>query len=102
MRMSEFRLKNRIVRHRKCVVKKLSKPDETQPKQLVNELVLENIDATPIGQLLKMIASLPEIRQEKVSGMRRRISDQRYDLDENLDTAIDRVLEEIIVETTPI
>ena len=35
-------------------------------KDLVMEQILDNIHNTPIGQVLKKIASLPEIRREKV------------------------------------
>ena len=36
--------------------------------------LIENINSTPIGQLLKIISSLPEIRQEKVVSLRQQIN----------------------------
>ena len=64
-------------------------------KDLVMEQILDNIHSTPIGQVLKKIASLPEIRREKVLNLRREITEGRYDLAERLDVALDRVLEDL-------
>jgi len=64
-------------------------------KDLVMEQILDNIHGTPIGQVLKKIASLPEIRREKVLSLRREITEGRYDLTERLDLALDRVLEDL-------
>ncbi len=59
------------------------------------EQILENIHCTPMGRVLRRIASLPEVRQQKVLDMRRRLTAGDYDLDEGLDTVIDRVLEDL-------
>ena len=67
-------------------------PDE---EDIMMEQILENIHTTPIGQLLKKIASLPEVRQEKVLNVRQQLTEGRYDLNERLDLAIDRVLEHL-------
>ena len=64
-------------------------------KDLVMEQILDNIHSTPLGQVLKKIASLPEIRREKVLSLRREITEGRYDLTERLDLALDRVLEDL-------
>ena len=66
-------------------------PDE----DLVMEQILENINTTPIGQVLKKIASLPEVRKEKVLNLRRQITKGEYDLNERLDVAVDKVLEHL-------
>ncbi len=64
------------------------------PEQdLVMEQILANINATPIGQVLKKIASLPEVRKEKVLDLRKQITQGEYDLNERLDVAVDKVLE---------
>jgi hypothetical protein len=71
------------------------------------EVTLEQIEielfgdsnATPLGQLLEMIGSLPEIRQEKVFNIRDRIDSEDYDLDGPLDSAIDKVLEELLSDS---
>jgi hypothetical protein len=62
---------------------------------LIMEQILDNINSTPIGQVLKKIASLPEIRREKVLNLRREITEGRYELTERLDVALDRVLEDL-------
>ena len=66
-------------------------PDEDR----MMEQILENIHTTPIGQLLKKIASLPEVRQEKILDVRQKLTEGKYDLSERLDVAIDRVLEQL-------
>ncbi len=70
--------------------------DRLAPDQdLVMEQILESINSTPIGQVLKRIASLPEVRKEKVLDLRRKITDGRYDVDEGLDVAVDKVIEQL-------
>ena len=73
-----------------CVQERLA-PDE----DLVMEQILDNINTTPIGQVLKKIASLPEVRKEKVLDLRRQITEGEYDLNERLDVAVDKVLEQL-------
>jgi anti-sigma28 factor (negative regulator of flagellin synthesis) len=65
----------------------------TSDKDLVMEQILDNINTTPIGQVLRKIASLPEVRREKILDVRRQITEGKYDLDERLDVALDKVLE---------
>ena len=60
---------------------------------LMLEQILENMYATPIGRVLRKIASLPEVRREKILDVRRQLTEGRYDLNERLDIAIDKVLE---------
>jgi len=64
-------------------------------EDLLLEQILENINTTPIGQVLKKIASLPEIRREKVLNVRRRLTEGKYNLDDRLDIALDKVLEDL-------
>jgi hypothetical protein len=59
------------------------------------EQILENIQSTPLGTVLKRIASLPEVRREKVLQVRREITLGRYDLAERLDQALEKVLEDL-------
>ena len=65
-------------------------------QDLVMEQILENIHATPIGQVLKKIASLPEVRKDKVLDVRRQLTEGRYDLNERLDVALEKVLEDLV------
>ena len=64
-------------------------------KDLVMEQILENINTTPIGRVLKKIASLPEVRKEKVLNIRRQLTEGQYDLNERLDVALDKVIEDL-------
>ena len=59
------------------------------------EQILENINTTPIGQVLKRIASLPEVRREKVLDVRQQLNKGNYNLNERLDGALDKVLEDL-------
>lgn len=73
-------------------------PGQFDPQQdLLAEKILENINCTPIGQLLKRIAFLPKIRAEKVITIRRQISQNQYDLNNRLDVVLDKVLEELVL-----
>lgn len=65
----------------------------TADADLLMEQILDNINTTPIGQVLRKIASLPEVRQEKVLDVRRQLTEGKYNLDERLDIALDKVLE---------
>ncbi len=64
-------------------------------QDLVMEQILANINTTPIGQVLKKIASLPEVRKEKVLDLRKQITQGEYDLNERLDVAVDKVIEHL-------
>jgi hypothetical protein len=66
-------------------------------RDMLAEELLHNINTTPIGRLLKQIAAMPEIRQEKVLDVRNQINEGKYNLNERLDLALDRVLEELIL-----
>lgn len=70
--------------------------DLSQDKDMVMEQILDNIQNTPLGQVLKKLAALPEVRQQKVLRLRRQITEGRYDLGERLDRALDKVLEDLI------
>jgi len=69
--------------------------NEIPDEDLIMEQILENINTTPIGQVLKKIASLPEVRREKVLDIRRQLTEGKYNLNERLDVALDRVLDDL-------
>lgn len=52
---------------------------------------------TPLGQLLEKIAQLPEVRFEKVLNLRRQICRGNYNLDEKLQAAADKIIEELLI-----
>ncbi|MHC4105409.1 MAG: flagellar biosynthesis anti-sigma factor FlgM [Planctomycetota bacterium] len=62
---------------------------------LLMEQILENINSTPIGQVLKKIACLPEVRKEKVLDVRQQLNKGEYNLNERLNVALDKVLEDL-------
>lgn len=64
-------------------------------KDLIMEQILENLNTTPIGKVLKKIASLPEIRKEKVLDVRQQLTEGKYEFNEHLDLALDKVLEDL-------
>lgn len=70
--------------------------DLSQDGDMVMEQILDNIHNTPLGQVLKKIASLPEVRRQKVLHLRRQITEGKYDLSDRLDMALDKVLEDLI------
>lgn len=65
---------------------------------ILMEQILNNINTTPLGQVLKNIASLPEIRREKILGVRKQLTEGKYDLSRRLDIALDKVLEDIMIQ----
>ncbi len=67
-----------------------------EEQDLLMEQILNNLNHTPVGQVLKKIASLPEVRQQKVLNVRQQLTTGKYDLNERLDIALDKVLEELI------
>lgn len=73
------------------------KTDLSQDKDMVMEQILDNIHHTPLGQVLKKIACLPEVRRQKVLRLRRQITEGQYDLADRLDMAMDKVLEDLVV-----
>ena len=62
------------------------------------EQILESLNNTPIGKVLKKIASLPEIRKDKVIDVRQQLTDGKYNLNERLDIALDKVLEDLTTQ----
>ncbi len=64
-------------------------------EDLLMEQILENINTTPIGQVLKKIALLPEVRKKKIMDVRQQLTEGKYDLKKRLDIALDKVLEEL-------
>jgi hypothetical protein len=63
-----------------------------------SESVLDHIYANPLGRLLRVISTLPEVRSEKVEHARQLIHETEDQLDYRMDLALDKVLEELITE----
>ena len=65
-------------------------------EDVLMEQILKSMNSTPLGKVLKKIASLPEVRQEKILDVRRQLTEGRYDLNRRLDNVLERVLEDLI------
>ncbi|MDD5011828.1 MAG: flagellar biosynthesis anti-sigma factor FlgM [Phycisphaerae bacterium] len=62
---------------------------------LLIEQILDNVNNTPLGKVIKRIASLPEVRRRKILDLRRSLANGNYEVNNRLDIALDRVLEEL-------
>ena len=91
--MTEFDSNSRF-ENKNCQVDPVGEVLATD-KDMMMEQILDNINTTPIGQVLRKIASLPEIRKEKVLDVRRQLTEGKYNLDERLDVALEKVLEHL-------
>ena len=69
--------------------------DLSLDEDLVMEQILANLNETPLGQVLKKIAALPEIRKDKVLDVRQQLTNGSYDLNSRLDDALEKVLEDL-------
>ena len=91
--MPEFEIKNRFEYQKDQITS--FENSSVQDEDAMMETILENLNSTPMGNVLKKIASLPEIRQDKVLSVRRKLTDGKYDLNERLNIAMDKVLEDL-------
>jgi hypothetical protein len=62
---------------------------------LLMEQILDNMNSTPLGQVLKKIAVMPEVRKQKVLKVRRQLTEGKYNLTERLDLALEKVLDDL-------
>jgi len=67
-------------------------------EEFSEQQLFEHMQSNPLGRLLQLIASLPEVRREKVLQARQQIRENGHELENRLDAAMDRVLEELIFE----
>ena len=91
--MPEFEFNSRF-QYQNCQIDPVSEVT-SQDEDIMMEEILENLNNTPIGQVLKKIASLPEVRKDKVMYVRKQITSGKYDVNEHLDVALDKVLEDL-------
>jgi len=59
------------------------------------EDIVENINKTPIGEVLGRIAEMPEVRKEKVLDVRQQLGTGEYDVTCRLDEALERILQDL-------
>ena len=69
--------------------------DFTADDDLLMEQILNNMNTTPIGQVLKKIASLPGVRKKKVLRVRKQLTQGSYDVNERLDFTLEKVLDDL-------
>jgi hypothetical protein len=62
---------------------------------LLMEQILDNMNSTSLGQVLKKIAVMPEVRKQKVLKVRQQLTEGRYNLTERLDLALEKVLDDL-------
>ena len=55
----------------------------------------DQVEISPLGQMLDGISRLPEIRHEKVEEIRRQIATGSYETPAKLELALDRLLDEL-------
>jgi negative regulator of flagellin synthesis FlgM len=55
----------------------------------------DQVEISPLGQMLDGISRLPEIRHERVEEIRRQIAAGTYDTPAKLELALDRMLDEL-------
>jgi hypothetical protein len=67
----------------------------TEENDLLMEQILDNLNSTPIGQVLKTIASFPDGSRQKVLNVRKQLTEGRYNLDDRLDVALEKVLDDL-------
>jgi anti-sigma28 factor (negative regulator of flagellin synthesis) len=69
--------------------------DTSPTGDVLMEHILENMNTTSQEEALKRIASVPDIRRDKVLDIRRQLAEGTYEVADRLDSAMDRVLEAI-------
>ena len=62
------------------------------------EVKRDQVEISEAARALGQIASMPEIRFEKVQEIREALAEDRYDVEGKLGTAVDRLLEEHLEE----
>ncbi len=84
------------VEHRKPQkIRNDQEPDLVPDEDLLMEQILDGLRTTPLGEVLKRIAALPDIRRGKVLNIRRQLTVETYKVAKRLDRAIDRVLAKV-------
>jgi anti-sigma28 factor (negative regulator of flagellin synthesis) len=79
----------------RCYKDKFQEIDYLASDDVLMEQILDNINSTPMGRVLKRIASLPEVRKKKVLKLRQQIHQGEYKLNDRLDDALEKVLNDL-------
>lgn len=71
--------------------------EELASTDVVVSRMIEQVESSPMGKLLKMISLLPEIRMEKVQHARIHMRKTDRQLDQQLDRVLDKLLEGLLI-----
>ena len=71
---------------------------EQADTDLLVEKLINSMQSSPLGRLLKVISTLPEVRKEKVEQARKQLHQPEECWDTKMDLALDKVLEELIFD----
>ena len=55
----------------------------------------DQVDISPAAQLAGQLSDIPDIRQDRVASLKAAIASGTYETDDKLNTALDRLLDEI-------
>ena len=70
-------------------------PNQNTPQpSAANGARPDQVDISPVAQLLSRVAQLPDIRQDRVEQIRAEIAAGLYETPEKLNAAVDKLLEE--------
>ena len=100
LKTKRFHLELQRTAHRNNRVR-VGKPESVQSWSATDfpvERLIHHLETNPIGRLLRLIAALPDVRYDKIEHARRQLSLPDDELDQRLDVALDRVLEELTTE----
>ena len=57
--------------------------------------ISDQLDISPVGQLMDQMSQIPDIRQDRVSQLRAAIAAGTYETDDKLSSALNNLLDEI-------
>ncbi|MBC8377878.1 MAG: hypothetical protein H8E62_01755 [Planctomycetes bacterium] len=72
--------------------------ETTADSDFIADSLMDSIYESPLGRLLKVISTLPEVRYEKVEHARNIIDQPEDELDSRMEMALDKVLEDLLIE----
>ena len=66
---------------------------DTRPASSTSQT--DQVDISPAAQLAGQVSEIPDIRQDRVASLKAAIANGTYETDDKLNTALDRLLDEI-------
>ena len=68
--------------------------NNTTPTAYTPQAGTDEVEISPIARYLSQVATIPDIRDDKVQDVRTALADGSYDVDGNLSQALDALLDE--------